>query len=207
MAIPYAVQVHLLNGPPAAWDEALAAITGFSAISVGLSAEDSGMETRSSTHARLYYHAVRFIRFYQEVKRSGRPMWILDADVRVLRDPRPVMDSLSGVDLALGSNPCAFEPILKLMACCVGLAPTPRGLAFGRRVAAYILHMKEVGTWGWGVDQTALFSAYAYMDKASGAPATGFLDSSAISLNIDPSGAFQFPSGINKYYPESSPTN
>jgi hypothetical protein len=200
MAIPLDVQVHLLDGHPAAWTEAVEALNGFSSVGIGLSAEESGMETRPTAQARVYYHSVRFIRLYQEVKRAGRPMWIVDADVRILRDPRSVMDGLAGFDLALGSNPCAFEPNLKFMACCVGIAPTPRGLAYARRVAAYILHMKNTMAWDWSVDQTALFAVYALMDAAGEAPAARFLDSSAICLNDETSGAFQFPSGIHKYF-------
>ena len=194
------VQVHLLDGPATDWECAAAALRGFSNLGIGLTAEDSGAAARGFAEARHYYHAVRFIRFFQALKRSGKPLWLLDADVHALRDPYPILDRIKGFDLAIRTNPLAFEPSLKIMACCVGVAPTARGLAFARRTAAYIHLMKERGTWGWGVDQMALFSTYAYMESAGDAPNTLFLGSDAVCLNTETSGAFQFPSGINKYF-------
>ena len=30
--------------------------------------------------ARSYYHAVRFIRYYQHLQRYGCPLWLMDVD-------------------------------------------------------------------------------------------------------------------------------
>lgn len=210
LAVPVDVHVHLMDGTPAEWTEAVGALLALKGIGITLTAETSG--AASFTAARTYYHAARFIRFYQELARAPgnnrehdrgdgpRRLWMIDADARLLRDPRPLFARLDHADLALRTNPLTFEPALKMMACCVGVAATERGLAFARRTAAYIHRMRAANAWGWGVDQVALFSAYAYMEDTGAAPATQFLGADAVCLNSETTGVFQFPSGINKYF-------
>jgi len=81
------------------------------------------------------------------------------------------------------------------------LTPTTLGLAFARQVAAYIVHWKDRGAWGWGVDQLALFSAYAYMSEDGRAPHTLFLDDRAMNDRHGDTGMIRFKPGIGKYAP------
>jgi hypothetical protein len=128
-------------------------------------------------------------------------MWMLDCDVQLLRDPRPLFASLNTTDLALRTNSCSFEPMLKITASCVGIAPTEKGLEFARRVAAAIIHWKTRGTWNWGVDQIALFSAYAHMSTQGREPKTLFLDNLAMNDKVGDTGAIRFMSGMDKFAP------
>lgn len=198
-AIPLDLHVHLLDGAAANWSEAARALGGLDAVRVTLTAEASGAALQGGTYARCYYHAVRFVRVFEELKRARRPMWILDADVQLLRDPRALFASIGHYDLAVGTRPAAFSPSLKMTATCVGISPTVQGLEFARRVAAYITTWKNRGTWGWGVDQTALFSSYAHMSEQGRQPSTLFLDDSAMNDKTGNTGAIKFFSGIDKY--------
>ncbi len=193
------VQIHLLDGDTAQWAAAAAALAFARTVHIGLSAEASGALTHGILKARVYYHAVRFIRLYQEVKRTGRPTWLLDADVNFLRSPIPVLKGFKDFDVAVRGNPTWFEPTWKFAAACVGIAPSERGLEYARRVAAYIAYWKGRDQWSWGVDQIALYACYARMCEVGRQPATWFLNRDVFCAPGDTGGVFQFPGGIRKY--------
>lgn len=190
---------HLLDGDPAEWAGAAAAIAGLAHVRVTLTAEQSGAADKGIAYARRYYHAVRYIRLAEELRRSRRPMWILDADAQLHGDPRALLSSISRYDVAFKTYPCVFDPVLKIDACCVGVSPTPLGLEFARRVAAYIAYWKNQGTWEWGVDQLGLFSSFAHMHAQGRGPATLFLDDAAVSRRSEATGVFHFLPGIGKF--------
>jgi len=202
-AIPH-IHVHLLDGEMREWQEVATELASLKRLSVSLSAEASRAKEQGPVYARIYYHAIRFIRFYQEVKRSNRPSWILDVDVNILRDPEAGLSVLPHFDLAVSGLPQVFDPWGKLMAACVGISPTPAGLRYARLVAAYVAHTKTMGLWRWNVDQMAMFTALAHLDRAGGMPTTFFLQPDFVCLNSERTGLFQFPSGINKYLQQSA---
>lgn len=193
------VHIHLLDGAETEWVEVKEALAALAHVRATLTAETSGAAVKGASYARTYYHAIRYVRLYEELQRARRPVWMFDADVRLQHDPRPLLASLRTRDLALRTNPCAFEPVLKITASCVGVVPTARGLAFARRVASAIIHWKNRGTWAWGVDQLALFSSYAHMSAHGQEPHTLFLDDTAMNDKTGDIGAIKFLSGIDKY--------
>lgn len=197
--LPLDVHVHLLDGTTADWTSIRRLLEPLVLVRAKLTAEASGAAARGVSYARQYYHAIRFVRLYEELKASSRPMFLIDADAQLLRDPRPVFALLSGRDLALRTTPTEFSLNLKMTATCVGIAATTLGLEFARRVAAYIIHMKNTGAWGWGVDQLALLSAYAHMASQGRQPQTLFLDDNAINDKVGDTGVIKFLSGIDKY--------
>lgn len=202
--IPADVHVHILDCSQADWPDLSAAVGAFKTIRVALSVEDSGAAAQGEALAKVYFHAVRFIRFYAELKRTGRPMWLLDVDVDLLQDPLPLLQRLDGHDLALQTNPCSFDPASKFKAFCVGIAPTVRGLAFLRRVAAYIFYWQRRGEWWWGIDQVALFSSYVHDVSHGQTPRTLFLDTAAVCSYDESSGVFRFRVGLVKYRNEAA---
>ena len=197
--IPLAVHVHLMDGAETEWEEIRDRLGALKCVQATLTAEASGATTQGRTYARNYFHAVRYVRFFEELRRAGAPLWMLDCDVQLLRDPRQLFASLGSYDLALRANPCSFEPMLKITASCVGVAPTGKGLEFARRVAASIIHWKDRGTWNWGVDQISLFSAYAHMSAQGREPNTLFLDHLAMNDKVGDTGAIRFMSGLDKF--------
>ncbi len=198
-AMPLDVNVHILDGTPAVWAEIAHAVGELKSLRVTLTTEASGAASQGGHYARLYYHAVRYVRVFEELKRARRPLWVLDADVRLLRDPRALLASIERYDLAINTRPAELSPSLKLTAACVGLAPTPRGLEFARRVAAYITHWKNKGAWGWGIDQVALFSSYAHMSAEDRQPSTLFLDDTAVNWRTGDNGVIKLMPGMDKY--------
>ena len=198
--VPLDVQVHLLDGAAAEWDQVDQAVGALKTVRVTLTAEASGARQKGPRYARNYFHAVRYIRLFETLKRSNRRTWIFDADVQLLRDPTAMLAKLADCDVTLRTSPSSFEPTVKVTASCVGLSPTPLGLAFARRVAAYISYWKSRDTWAWGVDQAALFSSYAYMAAHEQTPRTVFLDDQAMNDKTGDTGAIKFLSGLDKYF-------
>lgn len=203
-SLPLDLHVHILDGTEADWAEVRYRLAGLKSVGATLTAEASGAAARGLRYARNYYHAVRYIRLYETLAQMRRPMWIFDADVSLQDDPRSLLASLSNFDLALRTNPCSFTPTLKITATCVGIAPSTPGLSFARRVAAYIAHWKNKDTWGWGVDQVALFSSYAHMSATGCLPNTLFLDNAAMNDKAGDTGVIKFLSGIDKYAPNAT---
>ena len=193
------VQIHLLDGDTAQWAAAAAELAFARTVHIGMSAEASGALAQGILKARVYYHAVRFIRLYQEVKRTGRATWLLDADVNFVGTPLPTFKAFKDFDVALRGNPTWFEPTWKFAAACVGIAPSALGLEYARRVAAYIAYWRSNDRWTWGVDQIALYACYARMCELGRQPATQFLGRDVFASPGDAGGVFQFPGGLRKY--------
>lgn len=193
------VQIHLLDGDAGQWAAAAADLAFARVVHLGLSAETSGALAQGPARARLYFHAARFIRLYQDITRTGRATWLLDADVRLVRTPIPLFKAFKGFDVAISGNPSAFEPTAKITASCIGIAPTELGLEYARRVAGYIAHWKAQDRWGWGVDQMALYSCYARMCELGRTPATQFLDGQVFHGLSEATGVFDFLGGVRKY--------
>ena len=193
------VHIHLLDGTDPDWAAARELIVSLTCLRTTLTAEASGARAGGQNYARTYYHSVRYVRLYAELKRSQVPMWILDCDAMLQKDPRPLFASLAHYDLALRSAPSHFEPNLKMSATCVGVSPTPRGIEFVRRVAASVIHWKDRGTWNWGIDQIGMLSAYAYMSAVGREPKTLFLDDAAMNNAAGDTGVLRFLSGIRKH--------
>jgi tetratricopeptide (TPR) repeat protein len=193
------VHVHLLDGDPAMWQREAEDIAKLTRRRVSLSAEASDAADRYNNHARVYYHAIRFVRFYEALKRWGRPMWLLDVDVGLRGDPTALLAKLNTFDVAMRGRACAFTSWSKLSACCVGVAPTARGLEYARLVAAYIMDAKRTETWMWSLDQMALFAAYVHLQRMGRMPHTWFLQDDLLTINSDGDAPLRFVSGVYKY--------
>ena len=197
MKIPADIQVHIMGGDAAAWREMAAGLDQLSHVRVGFSAEDPGA---AGANIGLYTHAIRFVRQYLEAARLQRRIWAFDVDGFVQHDPRPLLGRLAEYDVSIRTNPILFTPPARVAGNFVGIAPTPLGLEYGRRTAAYIMYWKERGTWSWGIDQVALHSAYAHMARIGQEPKTYFQGAADVSNADDNDAVFYFPTGIKKYF-------
>lgn len=204
MRVPADVQVHIMGGDLAAWYGMAARLAKFAHVRVGLSAEDSGPFAVGTDNIRLYCHAIRFVRLYQEVAYKRRPTWVFDVDVFLEKDPRPLLARLADFDISFRTNPYQMWPPGRVAGNLIGIAPTPLGLEYARRVAAYILYWKQVGTWSFGVDQVALDSAYVHMDRVGQAPKTYFQGPADAANGAARDCIFYFPTGANKYIAASA---
>lgn len=169
------VHVHLLDGSQEDWNRLANSLRSFEQVSVSMTAEGGERRNFLGQAARYYYHAARYVRFYQHLRRNLRPAWMMDVDLVAESDPTPMFELLESHDFAGSSRAAVLEPWGKFQAGLVGIAPTIGGLRYLRLVAAYISHWFQKGNLQWGIDQLALFAAYFYLEQRGVAPDTRFL--------------------------------
>ncbi len=195
-----AVHIHLLDGEPSGWADLVAEVGQFKNLRIGMTAEASGVSKADHARTRYYFHAVRFVRLYQFIQAKRQAAWLLDADVFLAADPAETLLKIQSADLAICALPGGFEPHLRILGGCVGMAPTPRGLEFAKLTAAYIMHWLRTERYFWGTDQVAMLAVYAHLVTQGRETNTLFLHHDTVGLNKDGSGIFRFPTGINKYF-------
>lgn len=126
-----------------------------------LSSEWTGLRGGDPAAARGYYHAIRFIRLWQLLAEHNQPAWMIDMDTIFHANTAALFELLSGHDLALYIFPGRFETRNKVMATCLGAAPTPGARDYLRNVAGYIGHYHKQNRLLWGIDQVALCTTLA----------------------------------------------
>lgn len=117
---------------------------------------------RTFEAARAYYHAVRFIRFYEFLKTHAGTAWLWDFDTVVGGDITPLFKAMTGNDVGLWIMPARREPRSMIGAGYVGARVSPQVLDYFGRVAAYIAHFTEMDQLAWGIDQVALYACLAW---------------------------------------------
>jgi tetratricopeptide (TPR) repeat protein len=188
------LHAHLLDGEPNLWERLSALAAEAAGPRVSMSAEQS-----NAGGSKLYYASVRYIRAYQHLKVHGRPLWVMDVDTTVNRDPAESFGNLAAFDIALWGCPDWLEPWNKVQASLVGLMPTAQGLNFSRLVAAFIAAWHRVGGLRWCTDQAALFGVYAYLHRLRRSPRMLFLDPGVVSVTAEPDSAIHVNRGIQKF--------
>lgn len=138
-----AVHLHLMD----ASEDALRLIDS-TGVECGLSVE----KPRADKH---YYHAVRFVRFAEDMERFGRQAWLLDVDAIANGIP-----SALGNGLSARFRPGRLEPWNQINAAVVGADPA--SLPYLRRVGAFINRNRS--SLHWGIDQLALWCVYQQMN-------------------------------------------
>src|SRR5262249_48620487 len=77
---------------------------------------------------------------------------------------------LAGCDAGLWLMPGRTDAHSQIGAGMVGIAPTPDGRSYLRRVAGYLAEYARVRSIPWGTDQTALYAVYAERASRGAAP-------------------------------------
>jgi hypothetical protein len=120
--------------------------------------------------AKLYYHAMRFVRLFQFLSAGPCCYWMMDVDALIRRDPNAAFDKLQDADLALAAQPHTLEPWHKFVAGLVGARPSPAGLRYMKLVAGAVTALYRRGNLRWGIDQFLLFAAFDFLARRDSAP-------------------------------------
>lgn len=199
------VHIHLLDGTADEWQRCEAACAQLPGLAFSMSAEASDAGSNNPAKGAIYYHSMRFVRFYEYLTRTKRAAWILDVDVEVMTSPRPFLERLNTYDVICWRCSAALEPWRKIQAGCLGVSASESGLRYARLVAAYVSYWRDHGIHRWGVDQAALFGVHAYLEQQAAAPRTLFLRHGTFELH-DPGkaktealGPFSFFTGFKKF--------
>ncbi len=195
---PAAVHLHVMNASAA---EVRAALATLAATGVAFSASCEQLpdaDRADKMVARAYFHAVRFVRLYQFVRRRPREVWMLDVDALFNRDPRELFAKRGDADLALRARPGRFELWNQLSAAIIGTAPSDRGMTFLKLVAAYVANFHAKNALAWGVDQLAMFGVFHYLRQTGRAPTIALLDDKTFDLEYRDDGVVWLDAGIAK---------
>ncbi len=191
--------VHIMD----ATEEQLAAATAFCKslknIAVALSVEQPGVDKQGIMVARSYYHAIRFIRYYQHLVHYKRTLWLMDVDALFNRNPNVMYEILGQKDAAMRIRAGRLEPWNQFNACIVAGTPSAPSLAYFRLIAAYIAHFYQKKGLRWGIDQLAMYGVFEYMRDEGRAPELAFLGDKAIDYDYLEDGIVWCNSGRNKF--------
>jgi hypothetical protein len=168
-------------------------------LKIAVTVEQPGIDKENNKAARAYYHAVRFIRFYQHLKQYDRTLWLMDVDALFNRDPRALFETLGGNDVAFRIRPGRIEPWNQFNACIVGATSKPGSLRYFKLIAAYIAHFHQQKKLRWGIDQLAMYGVYEFLRDEKAAPALSLLGDRAIDYDYFDDGIVWCNSGRNKF--------
>ncbi|MBX7199605.1 MAG: hypothetical protein K1X51_09530 [Rhodospirillaceae bacterium] len=192
------VHIHIMD---ATNDQAYAArafCEKLAPLKFAISVEAPGFQP-NDPNARGYYHAVRFIRFYQHLLAYECPLWMMDVDALFNRDPAEMFAELKGKDIAMRVRPGRFEPWNQFNACIVGASTSPASLEYFRLMAAYIGRFYRDKMLKWGIDQLVMYGVYADMADRGQAPALALLGEKEIDYDYRDDGFVWCNSGAAKF--------
>lgn len=169
------VHVHVMDGQDNDW----AAVREFCApldLKIAISVERPGFDRADFAKARLYYHAIRFIRCWQHMNIYERTLWLMDVDALLNRSPENMFKGLGVNDMALRAAPARWELSSQFYAGVVAMRPTFAGRRYIGLAASYLASAWRNDRLHWGVDQIALYSVFQYLRDEGRAPAIHFLN-------------------------------
>lgn len=150
--------LHIFDMMPDERVEVIRRLAAYPSLTWSLSGEWTGLRGGESLKARGYYHAIRFIRYWQLLLSSSAAVWMVDADTIFKADVAFMFEAIAGYDVALYLLPGRFDVRNKVVASCIGAANTPAARDYLRGIAGYIAHYYEEGRLSWGIDQIALYA-------------------------------------------------
>ncbi len=192
------VHIHIMDATKEEAETAAAFCERLKPLRFAISVERPGL-TANDMESRCYYHAVRFIRFYQHLLAYECPLWMMDVDALFNRDPAEMFAQLGGKDAAMRVRPGRFEPWNQFNACIVGASTRPASLEYFRLIAAYIGRFYRDKALRWGIDQLAMYGVYADMADRGQAPTLALLGEREIDYDYRDDGFVWCNSGLAKF--------
>jgi Tfp pilus assembly protein PilF len=193
------VHIHLMDANETQLGEAVAFCRSLPGLTIGVTAERPNLEGKGTAVARAYYHAIRFVRYYGELKRQASNLWLMDVDALLNRDPRELYATLGDRDAAMRIRAGRFEPWNQFNACIVAASHTPASLTYFRLIAAYIADFYQRDGLRWGIDQQAMYGVFEYLRDEGRAPTLALLGARAIDYDHRDDGIVWCNSGKNKF--------
>lgn len=193
------VHVHIMDADEEKTQFAHALLKKLAPLKFALSVERPGLK-EGSMPARCYYHAVRFIRYYEHLQMYNCPLWLMDVDAVVHSNLGGLFGMLEGHDVAMRIRPGRMEPWNQFNACIVGGSQTPASLEYFRLIAAYVAHFHQRGMLRWGIDQLAMFGVFMDMQARGAAPSLQLLGEREVDYDYREDGFVWCNSGASKFH-------
>jgi hypothetical protein len=154
--------LHIFDMTPDESRDLVRRLESYGGLQWALSTEWTGLRGGPHAKAAGYYHAVRFIRFWQVL--AAHPAatgWLIDTDTIFNGDTARLFDEITGHDTALFLAPGRFEVRNKVVASCTGVSNTAAARHYLRDVAGYVAAFWKMGRLPWGLDQVAMYAVLA----------------------------------------------
>ncbi len=135
-----------------------------------------GPDCADKQFAKTYYACIRFLRLYELLEAYQRPIMQIDVDSVVRRDFHELFHRLQGRDAGILNVMGRRGPFRDFHAAYIAFNPSPGAKDYLSLVARYVAAFIQGDALTWMVDQSALFSAYDYLDKRGEAPDIERLD-------------------------------
>lgn len=194
-----AVHVHIMDADETQTALSLAFLRRLAPLRFALTIERPGLQKAPQQVARSYYHAVRFIRYYQHLLEYKCPLWLMDVDAVINADLSDLFSKLRGVDLSMRVRPGRMEPWNQFNACVVGASTSPASIEYIRLTAAYLAYFFQNGALRWGIDQLAMYGVYADMKDRNQAPSMALLGEREVDYDYRDDGFVWCNSGAGKF--------
>lgn len=162
--------VHIVNPSPATVEE-MRAITQLGQRRLGFTYETLPATDQASGIAanqlKTYYACARFLALPEILPRYGRPIFVLDMDIRLRRPLHRLLAQLRGADVAMVTDP-GKSPWHCAVACMTWFAPTPQGQSYANYATRYLRALFARGSAYWTADQVVLDIANARLAQEGG---------------------------------------
>jgi len=191
--------VHIMDATEKQLEGATHFCRSLPGIKVALSVEQPGVDKMGMQAARSYYHAIRFIRFYQHLEAYRKTLWLMDVDALFNQDPKVMYEKLGNSEAAMRIRAGRLEPWNQFNACIVAGTAAPESLEYFRLIAAYTAHFHQTTGLRWGIDQLAMYGVFEYLRDEGREPSLTFLDDRAIDYDYKDDGVVWCNSGKNKF--------
>ena len=192
------LHMHIMDIDAAGADNAANILKKLGGDKFSLSVERPGLDGNTMP-GRCYYHAIRFIRFYNLLRELNTPLWLMDVDAVVNRDLGEMFDMMKGADAAMRIRPGRLEPWSQFNACVVGANPTPASFNYFRAIAAYTAYFHQRNNVRWGIDQLAMYGVFEDMRDRGQAPVLTLLGEREVDYDYRDDGFIWCNSGIPKF--------
>lgn len=193
------VHIHLMDANEEETHFALRFMEHLAPVKFGVSVERPGLTAASAQEARSYYHAVRFIRFYEHLCHYGVPLWLMDVDAVINQNLDELFRMLDGSDVSMRIRPGRIEPWNQFNACVVGGSPDERSREYFRLIAAYLAYFFQRKSLRWGIDQLAMYGVFADMEDRGSAPSLALLGEREVDYSYRDDGFVWCNSGAGKF--------
>ncbi|MGE3477291.1 MAG: tetratricopeptide repeat protein [Rhodospirillaceae bacterium] len=193
------VHIHIMDASEEETTLARTFLEKLAPIKFALSVERPGLTNAPVQEARSYYHAVRFIRFYEHLRHYGVPLWLMDVDAVINAELDGLFAMLGGKDVSMRIRPGRKEPWNQFNACVVGAGTTDRSLEYFRLIAAYLAYFFQRKKLRWGIDQLAMYGVFADMEDRKAAPHLALLGEREVDYTYRDDGFVWCNSGAGKF--------
>lgn len=122
--------------------------------------DDTDLSNLRRADEAIYYCSVRFIRFYEFIRRTGTPCLCLDVDSLCNRSADVLMELLKSNDLAFHARFHKIGHDTKLLAGTLFVGMSNLGLSFAKNLNDKLSYMIEHGYFVDKVDQVIIYECY-----------------------------------------------